>query len=222
MAAKSGLTQSASAIIALGDGGTCECCKQEIAAGVTGNVYAAYRSNINNVRNIYMVRSLDKGLTWQKAKKVQDEDWELMACPTEGPSIALDRYENLHMAWRDARNQTDPQGAKRIYYDVFDYGTESSFPDREVTPKDENARWPDIAIIEDNGIWHPQIYYQSGSMDGSLKFKQFNGVAFSQPQVVANGKMTSDFVSVSVDRTTNVIHAAWQEGETGTQDGLAL
>jgi hypothetical protein len=201
-----------------GDGGTCECCKQEIAAGATGNVYAVYRSNINNVRNIYMVRSLDKGVTWQMAKKVQDEDWEIMACPTEGPSITLDRYENLHMAWRDARNQTDPQGANRIYYDVFDYGTESSFPDREVTPLGENARWPDVIIVEDKGIWHPEIYYQSGSMNGAIKFKRFDGVVFSQPIALVEGNLNSELVSVSVDRKTSVVHAAWQEGETGTQD----
>ncbi len=201
-----------------GDGGTCECCKQEIAASKEGKVYVAYRSNIDNIRNIYMVRSLDQGSTWKTAERVQDGDWELMACPTQGPNVALDPDGNLHMTWRDARNKDGNPIGNRVFYDVFDDGTETSFPDREVTPINENGSWPAITMVEEaSGMWYPEIYYQSSGMNGAIKVRRFNGASFTPAESIVDRNSSSELVSVTVDQS-NRVHAVWQESETGSTD----
>jgi hypothetical protein len=54
-----------------GIGGTCECCKQDIVAGKNGTVMVAYRSNIENRRDMFVVRSSDAGESFQEPVRMQ-------------------------------------------------------------------------------------------------------------------------------------------------------
>lgn len=102
-------------------GGTCECCTQTLAASPDGNLYAVFRSNISDLRDIWLLRSSDKGDTWQPGLKVSSGDWHISACPVSGPCLALDESETVHVAWRDARD--DSSGISHTYYAAIPKGS---------------------------------------------------------------------------------------------------
>jgi hypothetical protein len=96
-----------------GMGGTCECCSEHIAVTKDGHIYIAYRSNIMNLRDIWLARSYDKGETFQPTLKLSSGDWNIMACPVTGPNLTLDDSEGVHIVWRDARDNSD---GPHLYY----------------------------------------------------------------------------------------------------------
>lgn len=128
-----------------GVGGTCECCKQDIAVSPDGDVYIAYRSNINNQRDMHVVRSTDAGLTFEPPILIQASPWFISACPVSGPNIALDKHQNLHVVWRDSR---DAVGTPKIYYARLDHGS-SDIPGNLLLSGD--ALQPDWADVDAYG-----------------------------------------------------------------------
>jgi hypothetical protein len=97
-----------------GMGGTCECCSEHIVSSKDGHLYIVYRSNINNLRDIWLTRSYDQGMTFQPSLKISSGDWNIDACPVSGPNIVLDDSEASHIVWRDARDNAG--GILHLYY----------------------------------------------------------------------------------------------------------
>lgn len=128
-----------------GVGGTCECCKQDIAVSPDGDIYVGYRSNINNQRDMHVVRSTDGGITFEPPILIQTSPWMVAACPVSGPNVALDKNENLHVVWRDSR---DAVGAQKIYYARLDKGS-SETPGNFLLSGD--ALQPDWADVDAYG-----------------------------------------------------------------------
>jgi hypothetical protein len=130
-----------------GIGGTCECCKQDIAVSPEGHVYIAFRSNMNNRRDIWVARSMDKGNSFEEIILVQSGVWNLAACPTSGPNITLDANENLHIAWADARG--DSAGTVNAYYSRLPKNSRQATPNQRLNAKNELPKWPDVATTRD-------------------------------------------------------------------------
>lgn len=101
-------------------GGCCECCNQNILVMPSGEVVVAFRSNINNRRDIHVTRSNDGGSTFTTPLLVQAEPWFINGCPGTGPSITCDSTSTLHVTWRDARNTNFPTSC---YYARIPVGT---------------------------------------------------------------------------------------------------
>jgi hypothetical protein len=79
--------------------GACGCCGMKIFADPAGNVTALYRSATESVhRDIYMLRSEDRGRTFQG--KLLDR-WEINACPMSSMDIAANTVETV-AAWENA------------------------------------------------------------------------------------------------------------------------
>lgn len=78
------------------DGRVCECC-QPSAAVVPGGLLAVYRSRSEaEIRDISIVRF--DGHQWSSPKTIFEDDWEIYACPINGPAIAADG-QNVAVAW---------------------------------------------------------------------------------------------------------------------------
>lgn len=74
----------------------CECC-QTSAAVTSDGVVTVYRDRTQNeVRDIYLVRQASG--TWAKPQAVHADNWEINACPVNGPAIAADG-RNVAVAW---------------------------------------------------------------------------------------------------------------------------
>jgi hypothetical protein len=83
------------------DGRVCECC-QPNAAAVEGGAVAVYRDRTEKeIRDIAVVRF--DGAKWSEPKIVFADNWEIYACPINGPAIAT-QGANVVVAWFTAPN----------------------------------------------------------------------------------------------------------------------
>lgn len=77
----------------------CFCCKTAIATRGR-DVYVAWRHLFpGGVRDIAVARSADGGRTFTAPVRVSADNWQIDACPDDGPAIALDDQGALDVAW---------------------------------------------------------------------------------------------------------------------------
>ncbi len=129
--------------------GTCECCNTAIAVSPEGNVYATFRSNIDNNRDIFIARSLDGGTTFTTIKAAS-ESWPINACPMTGSSVALDGEGTLHIVWRDSRPSSG--GKDYVYYTTLARGASACAPDRKISRTTSKSNYPAIAVGPNGGV----------------------------------------------------------------------
>ncbi len=88
---------------ALVDDLVCDCCQTDIAVTNDGPV-AVYRNRtIDEIRDIYVSRR-ESG-EWQPGIAVNDDHWEIDACPVNGPVIKAQR-STVVVAWFTAPNES--------------------------------------------------------------------------------------------------------------------
>jgi len=81
-------------------GGVCYCCKTALAVGPDGAVYSAWRHVYpGNVRDIAFSVSRDGGHAFQAPVRVSDDRWQLEGCPDDGPAMAIDAANRIHVVW---------------------------------------------------------------------------------------------------------------------------
>ena len=77
----------------------CFCCKTAIATRGR-DVYVAWRHLFpGGVRDIALARSTDGGGRFGSPVRVSEDNWQIDACPDDGPAIALDDAGRLDVAW---------------------------------------------------------------------------------------------------------------------------
>jgi hypothetical protein len=87
---------------ALVDDLICDCCQTDIAITADGPI-AVYRNRtVNEVRDIYVSRR-EFG-EWQPGHPVGDDNWEIAACPVNGPVIQA-MGSTVAVAWFTAPNE---------------------------------------------------------------------------------------------------------------------
>jgi hypothetical protein len=80
--------------------GVCYCCKTAVATGPDGSIYAAWRHVYpGNIRDIAFTQSRDDGKTFRPPVRVSDDHWELDGCPENGPAMAVDARNGVHVVW---------------------------------------------------------------------------------------------------------------------------
>jgi hypothetical protein len=81
-------------------GGVCYCCKTAITAGADGAIYAAWRHVYSgNIRDIAFTVSRDGGRTFTAPIRVSEDKWVLEGCPDDGPAMAVDASNRIHVVW---------------------------------------------------------------------------------------------------------------------------
>lgn len=156
-------------------GGSCECCTQNIEVGPNGEVAVAFRSNLNNRRDIHAARSNDGGKTFATPVLIQSGVWMIGGCPATGPALKYDRTGKLHMSWRDARNTNEPGTG---FYAALAAGSTMTPENINLTKGfSEDAEYPVVAVSEDGrGIavtWqNPMGVYIATSRDGGVTFEK--------------------------------------------------
>jgi len=200
-----------------GEGGTCECCRTDIAATRDGHLYAAFRSNINNRRDIFIARSRDKGASFDSAIPVPSESWYIGACPVTGPSIALDSEENAHVAWIDARASAG--GSSYVYYGMLPAGAWACLPDMRLSDAQRSGNYPDIKITPDGMILCAYQESRTDPMDLFYLVSTNGGNTFSRSRKLTDETVSTrqEFVSCAVDRN-GVRYAVWQDARRDAGD----
>lgn len=81
------------------DAMTCDCCQTDVAATSDGAVLVYRDRSEHEIRDIYAARF--DGKTWSKPTRVHADDWNMPACPVNGPSVAA-TGSDVAVAWYTA------------------------------------------------------------------------------------------------------------------------
>ena len=80
-------------------GTVCECCKPSVV--VRGNnVYVMFRNFINGNRDLYLIKSMDGGKTFQQATKLGKGTWKLNGCPMDGGGLVINNRGIPETVWQ--------------------------------------------------------------------------------------------------------------------------
>ena len=140
--------------------GVCYCCKTSIAAGGGGTIVAAWRHVYpGSVRDIALAKSTDGGRTFSAPVRVSDDNWVLNACPENGPAVAVDRTNAIHVVWPTLLpgvSGTEPTLA--LFYATSKDGVH--FTRRQQLPTEGAARHPQLTVDASGTItvtWDEQV-----------------------------------------------------------------
>ncbi|MGK0366664.1 MAG: hypothetical protein ACI85O_003739 [Saprospiraceae bacterium] len=76
----------------------CECCPSDMYSE-GGNLWLNFRNNNNNLRDMWVSKSVDGGSNFDIATDVDETDWILNACPISGPKMAKMNEDSLISVW---------------------------------------------------------------------------------------------------------------------------
>lgn len=190
--------------------GTCECCRDDIAVSPEGHVYIAFRTSMTepdgDMRDIFIARSMDGGVTFDSSIQCQLGNWNLTACPTKGPQIALDGNENLHIAWADARD--DSSGKLTSYYSLLRRTDSTVFPNYSLSTGNlPYSEWPDVAVGPNGTI----AYAYTGSGPNMFSYSSNGGNTWHRSLPLPGASSDAQTVpALAFDRAGN-LYTAWED-----------
>jgi hypothetical protein len=134
-------------------GGVCYCCKTTLAIGPDGFVYAAWRHVFpGNVRDIAFSLSRDGGRTFSTPARVSEDRWVLDGCPENGPAMAVDAQNRVHLVWPTLVNAPKAGGEPtlELFYAASPDGRQ--FSPRLRIPTEGTPRHPQIAVAPNGSL----------------------------------------------------------------------
>lgn len=122
----------------------CFCCKTALLVRPDG-VIAAWRHIFpGGIRDIAVARSNDGGVTFGAPVRVSADNWQIDACPDDGPAIAMDAAGTLHVAW-PTMVENGGKKAMGIFHATSANGGRTFTPRRRVDGGEGSAAHPVIA-----------------------------------------------------------------------------
>jgi len=93
--------------------------------------------------------SSDGGRTFASPIRVSEDKWMLEGCPDDGPAMALDGQNRVHLAWPTVVSQPEPH--KAMFYATSRDGLRFT-PRVRVSPVGHNIAHPQIAVGVDGQV----------------------------------------------------------------------
>ena len=127
-------------------GGVCYCCKTAIVSGADGALYTAWRHVYpGNIRDMAFTVSRDGGRTFAPPIRVSEDEWVLKGCPDDGPAMAIDQQNRIHVVW-PTLVQDGPGGEPNIglFYSMSRDGR--TFTRRERIPTEGTPHHPQLQV----------------------------------------------------------------------------
>lgn len=184
------------------DGRICDCCQTSVAL-TSGGPIAVYRDRTpSEIRDIYVARVVDGA--WTAGRPVHDDNWEIAACPVNGPSVAAEG-DRVAVAWFTAARDT-----ARVYVAFSDdAGATFSAPVR-VDGGDPAGR-VDVELLAGEDALVSWIE-RTGGEDAEVRIRRVTpGLEMGDPVAVArsSGARASGFPRMT--RAGDRIVLAWTE-----------
>lgn len=131
------------------DKNTCECCRTEILTDQNGGIHIAYRGIQTpldhlgkQVRDMVYSFSNDNGKSFDTAKPISKDNWEIDGCPHTGPSLAYTK-DGINALWFTGA------GIPGLYFSSFK-GASQEFKTK--TELSRAGRHPQMAAIKENTL----------------------------------------------------------------------
>jgi hypothetical protein len=182
----------------------CQCCRTALATDARGSVYVVFRgATPDNIRDILIARSDDRGQTFSTPISIHDDGWMIAGCPHNGPAIAVDAADNVHVAWYTGRE--DRYG---LYYAVSK-NRGASFE----TPLHLNPHLPASPLRAALAVHKSGTVYLACEAAGMKD----SAIYLLQPNTAANGHLRADSLAAGVypamAMNSNFMALAWLDGE---------
>ena len=130
--------------------GVCYCCKTSVTTAADGSVYGVWRHVFaGDLRDIAFTSSHDKGRTFSTPLRVSEDHWEYDGCPDNGPSLAVDATNRVHVAWPSPADVKDAR-SMGLWYAMSSNGR--TFSPRVRIPTDANAGHLQILAERDGSV----------------------------------------------------------------------
>jgi hypothetical protein len=191
--------------------GVCYCCKTALAAGPTGELYAAWRHVFpGNMRDMAMTQSRDGGKTFTPLVRVNHDGWSINGCPDDGPAMAVGADGTVHLAWPTVKNETGV-----ILYANSRNGAAMTTPRQVPTLGGPKASHPQIAIDRSGGVviaWDEVVEGARRAAIVALTSGAPGTPAFGKPERVADSSPSTYPVIAAIE---DGLVAAWTSGAPG-------
>ena len=185
-------------------GGVCYCCKTALAVGPDGAIHAAWRHVYpGNIRDIAFTVSRDGGATFSAPVRVSEDRWQLEGCPDDGPAIAIDRANRVHVVWPTLVNEGG-EDAIALFYATSADG--ASFTPRQRIPTSGMPHHPQIAIARDGS---PVIAW-----DEAANGRRSAAIARRAPAAFRRELLADDALYPAIASIDDAIAAAWTSGKS--------
>ena len=187
------------------EGESCDCCPGHVAVEGDG-IYAIYRNNDANIRDMFLGYSFDGGASFD-AVRIDLNDWEIPGCPSTGGGAAF-TTESMYATWMSGAS-----GVARVNIARIDKSNPENFVSVELSPGYEfNENFPKIA--GDDSMMG--IVYQDASSGGwDLMFKwaaDFDITDLSNlNEKVINEQTIGSQMNVDVLFANGTFHFVWQD-----------
>jgi hypothetical protein len=185
----------------------CFCCKTAVAAGPDGAVYVAWRHIFPpNLRDMAVARSTDGGKTFGAPVRVSEDGWAIDACPDDGPSVAVDARNVLHVAWP---TQVSPAAGKGIFYTTSTDGGRTFAPRARVDNASGGPAHPQLATAGERAI----VVWDEGGGGGPRRVRMRAVGPRAEAIATVSGAAAATYPAIAVTKDATVV--AWTE-ETAT------
>jgi hypothetical protein len=190
--------------------GVCYCCKTAVAYGPGGEVFVAWRHVYEgNMRDIALAVSRDGGRTFTGPVRVSEDRWSIAGCPDDGPAMAVDDGDRVHLVWPTVTTDAAGTQTKAVFYAMSSDGR--TFSPRVRLSGDRPANHPQIALAGDGRI----AVAWDASATGARTLEVVTGaprddgqVTFSRPA----GLATEEGVYPVLATAANRLLLAWTAG----------
>ncbi len=210
-------TPRRASFVADGGGGSCECCNTAIEVTPGGDLLIAFRSNVNNLRDIYVARSTDRGESFEEGIPIATEPVTLFACPVAGPDLAIDRFGTAHIMWQDRRQSDDNKGY--LYYTILAEGSRAVARDRPVTIDATRTNYPSIALTSEGGLFATFDSYTALSYRGEYLSSGNGGGTFENyDSFVPDATASNQQVPALEAGPDGTRYLFWQDDRSGNSD----
>ena len=200
-------------VSALAPGEPCDCCQSTLVAK-GDNVYLLFRNNDNNVRNTYIAKSSDNGVTFTSAQDLDDVNWVLNSCPTSSPVGAV-LGDSMMVIRRNGgsginelyKSNVNTNNLQKDYFTQVQQ-TGSSLQDQPKIATDLNYF---VSVWEENRNGIKECFYNVQASNGE---SLHNGVLSDtttfghklNPDVAYGGPNATDFSIVYTASTAHEVH----------------
>jgi hypothetical protein len=181
--------------------GVCYCCKTALAAGADGSIFAAWRHVYpGNIRDIAFTVSRDGGRTFAEPIRVSDDQWVLDGCPENGPAMALDGRQRVHVVWPTLVSgaTADIEPTLELFYAASSDGRQ--FSARRRLPTEGVPKHAQVAAAQDGSlivVWEEQARGTRRVVAGRAR----GGEAFTRQIVSGAGPAVYPVVALAGDST---------------------
>ena len=190
----------------------CECC-QTSATLTSDGVVAVYRDRSQNeVRDIYSVRQASGA--WVRPDAVHADNWELNACPVNGPAIAASG-RNVAVAWFTGA------GSKESVRVAFSADGGATFGAPIQIDEGETQGRVDVVMLPDGSAL---VCWLSGNAEGgsiNVRRVQANGT-LGPPAVIAKTDISRSSGFPRMALLGNEVYFAWTEFGTPSKVRTAV